>query len=54
MQKHLVIGQGVKILDQKNRGGVQRTPPASLRVELSKFDDRMAKGSFTNNRFRDK
>ena len=33
MQKHLAIGRGVKILDQKNRGGVQRTPPASLRVK---------------------
>ena len=27
VQKHLAIGQGVKILGQKNRGGVQRTPP---------------------------
>ena len=34
MQKHLAIGRGVKILDRKNRGGVQRTPPpASLRVK---------------------
>ena len=32
VQKHLAIGRGVKILDQKNWGGVQRTPPASLRV----------------------
>ena len=26
----------------------------SITVKLSKFDGRMAKGSFTNNRFRDK
>ena len=33
MQKHLAIGRGVKILDKKKREGeVQRTPPASLRV----------------------
>ena len=35
MQKHLAIGRGVKILDQKSRGDVQRTPPASLRVKAS-------------------
>ena len=35
MQKRLAIGPGVKILDLKNRGGVQRTPPASLRVDNS-------------------
>ena len=35
MQKHLAIGRRVKILDQKNRGGAQRTPPASLRVNQS-------------------
>ena len=35
MQKHLAIGRGVKILDQKNRGGVQRAPPASLRIKAS-------------------
>ena len=35
MQKHLLIGPGVKILDQNNRRGVQRNPPspASLRVK---------------------
>ena len=33
MQKHLAIGRGVKILDQKNRGGGGSTNPfASLRV----------------------
>ena len=33
MQKHFAIGRGVKILDQKNRGGgVNEPPPASLRV----------------------
>ena len=31
MQKHLAIGRGVKILDQKNRGGIQ----PSLRVNYS-------------------
>ena len=33
MQKRSIIGQGVKILDQKYRGGVEKTPPASLRVK---------------------
>ena len=37
MQKHLAIGRGVKILDQKNRGGggFNEPPlsPASLRVK---------------------
>ena len=34
MQKHLAIGQGIKILDQKTRGGGSSTnPPASLRVK---------------------
>ena len=34
MQKHLAIGRGVKILDQKIRGGggFVEPPPASLRV----------------------
>ena len=34
MQKYLAIGRGVKILDQKNRGGGvnETSPPASLRV----------------------
>ena len=27
MQKRLAIGQGVKILDQKNRGGFNEPPP---------------------------
>ena len=36
MEKHLVIGRRVKILDQKNRGGVQRTPSASFRVKQKK------------------
>ena len=36
MQKHLAFGQGVKILDQKNRGGGggSRDPPASLELFL--------------------
>ena len=34
MQKRLAIGQGVKILDQKNRGGFNEPLPASLRVNL--------------------
>ena len=37
MQKHLAIGRGVKILDQKNRGGGgfnEPLPPASLRVKM--------------------
>ena len=35
MQKHLAISRGVKILDQKNRGGGGSTnPPASLRVKI--------------------
>ena len=33
MQKHLAIGQGIKILDQKNRGGCSTNPPASLRLK---------------------
>ena len=35
VQKRLAIGRGEKILDQKNRGWVQRNPlpPASLRVK---------------------
>ena len=35
MQKHLQIGRGVKVLDQKKRGGGFKEPPApaSLRVE---------------------
>ena len=35
MQKHLAIGRGMKILDQKNRegGGFNEPPPASLRVK---------------------
>ena len=32
VQKRLVIGQGVKIEDYKNRGGGVNEPPASLRV----------------------
>ena len=36
MQKRLASDQGVKILDQKNRGGVQRTPfPPPLRTRAS-------------------
>ena len=37
MQKHLAIGQGVKILDQKNRGGVNN-PPASLKVNTEDYN----------------
>ena len=33
MLKHLAIGRGVTILDQKNRGGELRFNPASLRVK---------------------
>ena len=33
MQKHLAIGRGVKILDQKNQGFNDPPPPASLRVK---------------------
>ena len=37
MQKHLAIGRRVKILDQKNQGGVQQPPPpASLRVKIAR------------------
>ena len=36
MQKRLAFGPGVKILDQKNRGGGLNEPlPASLRVDNS-------------------
>ena len=36
MQKHLVIGRGVKNLVQKTEGGgVQRAPPASLKVKMA-------------------
>ena len=39
-QKHLAIGRGVKILDQKYRGGgVNEHPPASLRVIYSELFD---------------
>ena len=41
MQKHLAIGRGVKILDQKTEEGeVQRNPPppASLRVKGKKME----------------
>ena len=40
MQKHLAIGRGVKILDQKTEEGeVQRNPPpASLRVKEKKME----------------
>ena len=35
MQKRLAIGRGVKILDQKNRGGGSTNPhPAILRVKI--------------------
>ena len=35
VQKHLAIGRGVKILDQKTEGGgVSTNPSASLRVKL--------------------
>ena len=37
MQERLVIVQGIKILDQKNRGWVQRNPSASLRVKEISF-----------------
>ena len=34
MQKHLAIGRGVKILEQKSEGGFNEHPPASLRVNV--------------------
>ena len=34
MQKRVAIGRGVKILDQKYRGGSTNPPPASLRVKV--------------------
>ena len=37
MQERLVIVLGIKILDQKNRGWVQRNPSASLRVKEISF-----------------
>ena len=34
MQKHLAIGRGVKILEQKNRGGGGSTnPPCQFKVK---------------------
>ena len=33
MQKRLVIGRGVKILDKKKTEGVSTSPPAILRVK---------------------
>ena len=39
MQKRMVVGRGVKVLDQKNEGGgsTLNPPPASLRVNISLF-----------------
>ena len=37
MQNRLAVGRGVRILDPKNRGGLNEPPPpASLRVKLQR------------------
>ena len=51
VQKHLAIGRGVKILDQKNRGRLNEPPPpAGLRVNNLKNENPYLSYSFRQHR----